>query len=188
MTGARLQPADIVVVRTPGGFPTPQWWIRLGAALQDKPNLDNHVAVMHHYDSQGVPWGLQGQPGGVGWVDMRAYIASPYTVNNCGQPARTDAERAEAAKLAESMLGTKYDWQAIGGDGLMDLHVHLWNDLSFPHGLKPGEVVCSSYGAYVYEMMTWAHPSTGTERVCQPADWEQFCTANGYSLKLEPLP
>jgi hypothetical protein len=180
-----LQPGDIVVVRTPGGFPTPQWWIRLGAALQDKPNLDNHVAMMHHYDSQGVPWGFEGKPGGVGQVDMRSYIASGYTVNNCGQPGRTDADRAKAADLMKSMEGTKYDWQAIGGDGLMDLHVHLWNDVTgFNPNLKPGEVVCSSFGAYVYEVLKWAHPDMNTERVCQPADWESWCVSNQYSLKL----
>lgn len=185
MTAAQiLQPGDIVVVRTPGGFPTPQWWIRLGAALQDKPNLDNHVAMMHHYDSQGVPWGLEGKPGGVGWVDMRGYIASPFTVNNCAQPGRSAMQRSQAATLEVSMIGTRYDWQAIGGDGLMDLHVRLWNNQEDFHGLKPGAVVCSSFGAWVYERMSWPHPDTGTERVCQPADWELFCTSHGYSVKL----
>jgi hypothetical protein len=185
MTVAQLlQPGDIVVVRTPGGFPTPQWWIRLGAALQDKPNLDNHVAIMHHYDSQGVPWGYEGKPGGVGQVDMRSYIRSPYTVNNCGQPGRTDADREKARILTESMEGTKYDWQAIGGDGLCDLHVHLWNDLEEFHGVKPGHVVCSSFGAWLYMTLNWAHPDTNTERVCQPADWEAWCISQGYSLKL----
>jgi hypothetical protein len=184
MTANVLLPGDIVVVRTPGGFPTPQWWIRFGAALRNQPNLDNHVAFMHHYDSQGVPWGLQGQPGGVGWVDMRQYIASPWTVNNCGQGGRSMPDRTAACLTAEKMLGTKYDWQAIGGDGLMDLHVHLWNDMTSFHGLKPGEVVCSSFAAYIYETRNWAHPDTGTERVCQPAGWEEFCTVNRYSLPL----
>lgn len=183
MTVVKLQPGDIVAVRTPGGFPTPQWWIRFGAALQNKPNLDNHVALMHHYDSSGVPWGLQGQPGGVGWVDMRQYIASPYTINNCGQPDRPDIQRADVSWHAKALLGTKYDWAAIANDGLDDLHVKLWN-LQFPHGQKPGEVVCSSFAAYLYGAEGWAHPDTGTERMCQPADWTDFCVRNGYSLPL----
>ncbi len=155
-----LKPGDVLAVRSAG-------WaaevIRVGEELTGKPGLDNHIALMHHYDSASVPWGLEGRPGGVGWVDLRSYIASPFTLNNCGQPGRDDATRAHVAVEAKALLGDQYDWAAIGGDALAALHVHLWA-LKFPHGLAPGEVVCSSFAAWLYEHAGWAHPDTGTER------------------------
>jgi hypothetical protein len=182
-----LKPGDVLAVRG-GGLAGDA--IRLGAALHGNPNLDGHIIVMHHYDSGGVPWGLQGQPGGVGWVDMRPALADEWTLNNCGQPGRSDSDRTEAAKDAEGMLGTRYDWVAILGDGghdlgisYADLHVKAWN-LNGPQGIKPGEVVCSSFAAYVYAKRKWNHPDLGNERLCQPADWDEFIITNGWNVEL----
>jgi hypothetical protein len=180
---AALKPADVLAVRTPGLGGA---LIRIGEEMGGKPGLDNHIAVMHHYDSAGVPWGLEGRPGGVGWVDLRSYLASPWTVNNCGQPGRSDAARAAAAKQAEALLGDRYDWAAIGGDTLAALHVHLWA-LEFPHGLAPGEAVCSSYAAWLYGYAGWPHPGTGEERDCEPADWVQWDIGHGWSATIETL-
>jgi len=174
-----LLPGDVLAVRGGGLAGT---LIRLGAALADKPNLSGHVAVMHHYDSGGVPWGLEGRPGGVGWVDLRAYVESPWTMNNCRQPDRTEAQRARVAKAAEGMLGTPYDWQAILGDGFDDLHVKLWNLPGFAE--RPGQVVCSSFAAYLYEQEKWPHPGLNDERYCQPADWDTWIVAHGYNVSL----
>jgi hypothetical protein len=175
-----LKPGDVLAVRG-GGLPGKI--IRIGEELSGKPGLDAHVAMFHHYDSGGVPWVLEGRPGGVGWADARPYLASPYTVNNCGQPGRTDLQRSQVADKARALLGTAYDWQAIGGDALAALHVRLWN-LKFPHGLAPGEVVCSSFAAWLYGQAGWDHPSTGDERNCEPADWCAFDLDHGYSIKL----
>lgn len=180
MNATSLQPADVVVVRG-GGLAGEM--IRLGAALAGKPNLSGHVAIMHHYDSAGVPWGLEGRPGGVGWADMRPYIASHWTMNNAGQPGRTDAARQHVAENARALLGTAYDWAAIGGDGLRDLHIYLWN-LKFPHEGAPGHVVCSSYAAWLYEEEGWDHPGLGEERYCQPGDWDAWTIEHGYSRPL----
>lgn len=172
----QLRPADVLVVRT-GGWEADV--IRFGEGVAGKPNLDNHVAVMHHWDGD-VPWGLEGQPGGVGWRDLRDYLADPWTVTNISQPGRDDADRAAAAKDAEGMLGTKYDWLAILGDGFGDLSVRLWNQ-EWPHGKPPGEVVCSSFAAYVYERRGWAHPDLGAERYCQPSDWDALIITNRWN-------
>ena len=174
-----LQPGDVLVVRG-GGFAGAA--IRFGAALAGKPNLSGHVAMMHHLDSAGVPWGLEGRPGGVGWIDLRPYIASPWTLDNALQPGRTDAQRAAVAKDMEGLLGTAYDWAAILGDGFDDLHVKLWN-IRFSNNKPPGQVVCSSFAAYVYEKQGWAHPDLGTERICQPGDWDSFIIQGKYNVR-----
>jgi hypothetical protein len=82
----------------------------------------------------------------------------------------------------ESMIGTKYDWAAIGGDALRDLHVKLWTDKAFnPHpGRAPGEVVCSSFASYIYLSVGWDHPNFNMERGSEPGDWDQFMLSNGY--------
>jgi hypothetical protein len=181
MTGAQdiLKPGDVLAIRT-GGFAGEL--IRVGEELTGKIGLENHIAVCHHW-LDGVPWGLQGEPGGVGWIDLRAYLASPYTVTNAGQPGRSDETRATVAKEAGALLGDRYDWAAIGGDALAALHVHLWN-LKFPHGLAPGEVVCSSFAAWLYEQAGWPHPDAGTERDCEPADWCAWIMDHGWNVPL----
>lgn len=83
-----LKPADVLVVRT-SGFAADM--IRLGAALTGKPNLDNHVAVMHHWDGE-VPWGLEGKPGGVGWVDLRGCRAGGTGPGSRGRGGAASAD------------------------------------------------------------------------------------------------
>lgn len=165
-----MKPGDILVVRGGGLAST---MIRLGAALHNRPNLDGHVAIMHHYDSSGVPWGLEGKPGGVGWRDLRDYLKDPWMFNNCLQPGRRDLDRELFAQDAVGMIGTPYDWRGILGDGFDDMNVKLWNPEWAP-GQKPGAVVCSSYAAYLYEKYKWDHPSLGDERYCQPSDWDEY--------------
>lgn len=180
-----LRPADIVVVHGSGFFGK---LIRFGSGLAGKPNLDGHVVVMHHWDAQGIPWGIEGRPGGVGQVDMRPYLNDPYMLNNCAQPGRTESVRVLAAADARGMEGTKYDWEAILGDAINDvspvnLSENLWN-LNGPQGVKPGGVVCSSFAAYVYMKRRWAHPNLNDERYCQPDDWAEFIIENKWSVKL----
>jgi hypothetical protein len=173
----QLKPGDVLAVR--GSSYWVNWWIRFGAALRGLPNLDAHVAIMHHYDSGGVPWGLEGKPGGVGWRDLRDYLKNPYTVTNVDQPGRADKDRASVAHDAEAMLGTAYDWQAILGDGFQDIHIDLWNPQWAP-ATRPGHVVCSSFAAYLYAKYGWKHPRLNQERYCQPGDWDQFIIDNHY--------
>src|SRR4051812_43487767 len=100
---------DVLVVRT-----SKIWGklIRLGAALSDSPNLTDHVAIVHHRDDAGTLWCVEGRPGGVGYADARKYLGSAYTLNNVKQP-KSDGQRYQIAVVAESMLGTPYDWIGI---------------------------------------------------------------------------
>ena len=173
-----LKPGDVLAVRL-GGLPSEL--IRIGEEMAGKPGLDNHIAVMHHWLGD-VPWGLEGRPGGVGWVDLREYLASGFTVNNVGQPGRNDAGRAAVAGLAEHMLGTKYDWDAIDDDTLRAFHMHDLFTSTF-RGLVPGHVVCSSYAAFLYERQGWHRPPV-TDRDTEPADWCAFTMVNGWNVPI----
>lgn len=56
--------------------------IRLGAALLDEPNLDNHVAIVRHRDDTGVWWAIEGRPGALGgpstrWPAVQNYVSNP---------------------------------------------------------------------------------------------------------------
>lgn len=170
-----LDVGDIVVVRDNSwaGF-----MIRLGAALRNKPNLGNHVAIMHHY-TDGVPWGIEGRPGGVGWVDMRKYLSSKWTVSNSAQPINVGQANL-IAKTCEVAIGTPYDWEAIAADifeilHIRDLFVENWKGQGVP-----GHVVCSSLAAWAYGNCGVAHPDVGNERLVSPGDWSEFIIEKGW--------
>lgn len=175
---AVLRPGDVLCVRTGGWFAEA---IRIGEELSGKDGEQNHVAMFHHWSGP-VPWGLEGRPGGVGWVDLRAYLASPFTVNNCLQPGRTDEARAAVASEAQYMIRTAYDWEAITDDTLRAFRMPDLFASSF-RGLVPGHTVCSAYTAFLYERQGWDRPPV-TDRDTEPADWAQFCLVNGYSVSL----
>lgn len=173
--------ADILAVRNTG---TAALLIRLGAALEDKPNISNHVIVVHHQDANGRWWGLQGQPGGVGWCQLDTIAASPLVIDNIGQPGRDDAARARVAQRAEAMLGTPYDWVAITDDAVRAFAPRakdIW-DKPWSGTLAPGHVVCSSYAAWLYKQEGWAYPDAVNMREIEPADWDEFCLAGLYSV------
>lgn len=179
MTIQELKPGDVLAVRTPG---IPGELIRIGEEMSGKPGLESHIAIMHHWTGN-VPWGLEGRPGGVGWEDLRSYIASPYTLNNCAQPGRTDAVRAQVAAEAQHMLGTAYDWLAIADDTLRAFRM---DDLfsSTVNGTVPGHIVCSSFAAFLYRLYGWDCPQV-PDRDCEPADWCALIMERGWNVKLE---
>jgi hypothetical protein len=170
------QPGMVLAVRTPGRAGA---LIRLGAALLGKPNLDNHIAVVDHQDANGTWWGVEGRPGGVGWIDIAVYLASPWTVSNEGQPL-TLVQRDLITQTMRTLLGTPYDWRAIEEDGFDDLHLkdlwaEKWNGQS-----SPGHVVCSSAAAFGYERGKAAHPGGSDLPHVQPADWDAFILTRGW--------
>jgi hypothetical protein len=155
--------------------------IRLGAALRDQPNIDNHVAIAHHQDATGTWWAIEGRPGGVGWADAAEYLASPWTTNNIGQP-KTEAQRARIAALAEGMLGRPYDWVGIIADAMNAIHApELWAADWRGHG-APAHVVCSSLACWAYQQVGLAHPTKHEPRLTTPADWEAFVIENEYEV------
>lgn len=169
-----LLPGDVVCVRTTGFAGL---LIRLGAALLDRPNMRNHVAIVHHRDAAGVLWGVEARPGGVGWVDMDNYLASPFTISNAEQP-KTDEQRTAIAQAAESMLQTPYDWTAIAADAMKAIRAdRLWQAKSYGEGQVPAQVVCSSLADYLYAKVGLANPGMvdgDAVRFTTPADWDLF--------------
>jgi len=173
-------PGDVLAVWTSASLASDL--IRVGEVLEGKPGVANHVIGITHQDALGRWIGIQGQPGGVGMVDCTPFLSDSRTRSNHDQP-RLDDHGQLVAVLAGSAqaIGLRYDWVGgIGADTADALHLpdlaaaidHLYR---WPanHGLMPGEVVCSSLWAMLYDMpaVGWAHPDLGTERKCEPADW-----------------
>jgi hypothetical protein len=168
ITPDELAPGDVVCVRTNGfiGF-----LIRVGAALRSRPNLQNHIAIVHHRDEAGTLWGIEGRPGGVGWIDMTAYLQSRWTLSNSAQP-KTDAQRSLVCTRMVQLLGVAYDYEAIGKDVADDLGLgYLWHLKE--NGKVPAHLVCSALAADGYDSAKLLRP-VGDVREVQPADWTEF--------------
>lgn len=165
---AAVQPGDVILVRSAGfaGF-----MIRLGAAFRNRPSLSNHVAVVHHRDAKGILWAVEGRPGGAGWRDTAAYLASKWTQDNSAQP-KTAEQRAAICTTMETMIATDYDWSAIIADAAASLNITLpgWDPTW--RGTVPAHVVCSSLAAYGYAKAGLAHPAG--DRGCTPGDWNEW--------------
>ena len=129
--------------------------------------------MFHHYTDD-IPWGIEGRPGGVGWVDMRKYLKDKYTINNGQQPDLQLADGVKIAQDMEALLGTRYDWVAITDATRQALHLpDLFKEDWHGEGV-PGQMVCSSAAAYFYGEYGLKHPNEGDERHCKPADWSEF--------------
>jgi hypothetical protein len=181
LAAATVQPGDVLAVRSPG---TAGRLIRFGAAMrelvtgQPEPNLQNHIAIMHHVDKAGTLWVLEGRPGGVGWRQADDYLHSPWTLTNAGQP-KTAAQRAAVCKTAEAMIGTAYSWQAIVEDAGVAFGLHaVWAQK--PGGQVPGHIVCSSLAAFAYDRAGLPAPEPQDYAHVTPADWVAFVIEHGY--------
>jgi len=170
MIPGNFPPIGTVLATRSGGFSS--FMIRMGAALRNKPNLSNHIAVMHHVDQAGVPWAIEGKPGGVGWVDARNYLKSKWTITNESQNLPTAARPRIAADM-EAMLGRAYDWPAIFTDALNSIGIPSLFAKDWKGTGSPGHVVCSSLAAWLYAREGCAHPA-GADRYITPGDWNEF--------------
>ena len=175
-----VSPGDVVLTRTKGFVPRA---IRFFAALLGKPNVRNHVVVVHHYDLAGTLWGIEARPGGVGWVDMTQYMKDNWTLTNHEQP-KTDSQRELICQVAESMLQRPYDYTAIAADAVRALRLEvLWHARDFGDDEIPAQVVCSALADWVYEKVGLDNPGkqSGT-RFCTPGDWDEFITLEGWTV------
>lgn len=163
---------DVICTRNPKGLPA--FFIRLGAAFLDRPNTVNHVIVVHHYDKVGTLWGIEGRPGGVGYVDVRQALKSPYTISNALQP-KNSGQRFVIAKAAEGLIGTPYDWRGIVEDGMRAIGAQeLWKDKWGDEKTPPAQVVCSSFADWVYDYCKLPSPGRRFDRNVTPGDWAKF--------------
>jgi hypothetical protein len=174
---AVVQPGDVLTVWD-NRNPLPAWLIRVGSWLSGHPGRADHVVMAHHIDDAGTQWGIEGRPGGVGWVDLATYPV--VTSTNADQP-KTDEQREALCALAKGMLGTPYDWVGIAADAMMALYMHrLWLAKDFGDA-APAHVVCSSAWDWGYEHLGLASPGgTDGTRWTTPADWERWDLAAGW--------
>lgn len=171
-----LNPGDVLAVNTGDNWAASL--IRLGEHIQGKPAYDNHVVAVHHRDAGGRLWGIEGRPGGVGWVDIAAYD-NRFLVSNAKQE-KTQTQRDEICTYAVAMLGTPYDWSAIVKDTLSTLHLDaIWQSRNFG-SVAPAHVVCSSVYAWIYQKVGLERPP-GADRWIEPADWTKFFISKGWA-------
>lgn len=177
----RPQPGDVLCTKNPKGWAARL--IRLGAALQDRPNTVNHVIVVSHVDAVGKLWGIEGRPGGVGYVHLsKAVLTQPYLLSNALQP-KTSAQRELIVEAAKGMIGTPYDWTGIAQDGMVAIGAQrLWG--AWEDGTVPAQVVCSSLADWVYDHVGLASPGKKFDRNVSPADWAAFITERGWKSTL----
>jgi len=161
-----------------------KWWIggaiRLGARLLNLPAFTNHVIIVHHRDERGMWQGIEGRPGGVGWVDMTERLRYPLTNANNEQP-KTDAQRYLIATAAEALVNVPYDWAAIGEDTRIALRLRTRIVREWPENEVPGQVVCSSFADWAYEKVGLANPGGREQtRFTTPGHWDQFIIEKGW--------
>lgn len=157
-----------------------KWWIsagiRLGAVLMGLPAFVNHVIIVHHMDERGSWQGIEGRPGGVGWVDLKERLGSPLTNANVLQP-KTDAQRYLIATAAEALVNVPYDWATIAEHTAVALRLRRQAVREWPEDEVPGHVVCSSYADWAYEKVGLSNPGgLSMTRMTTPAHWDRFIT------------
>lgn len=181
---SQLDVGDVVLTRSKGWV---GWFIRFGAALLDRPNIHNHAIIVHHRDEAGTLWGVEGKPGGVGWVNMTSVMKDNYTVTNAEQP-KTLRARATVAEALEAAIKVPYDWGAIAEAASESLHLDLlWRKqkttkfVDFKDNEVPGHVICSALADWAYERAGIPNPGGSKRtRFTTPADWDLFIIQKGW--------
>lgn len=171
---------DVIVTREGPWYVS--WPIRLGSALLGLPAFTNHCIVIHHRNPDTDHWmGIEGRPGGVGWVDVTSRLSAPLTNANTEQP-KTEEQRFLVATAAEQLLNMPYDWAAILHDSLEAARLwDLLNAKEWEDGELPGQVVCSAFADWAYEKV--GLPNPGGNRLTRftfPAHWDRFMMKRGW--------
>lgn len=183
-----VRPGDVLLVRnlsTAWLARITRLGIRIGAWLTGRPTQWTHAIVAHHVDAAGTYWGIEGRPGGVGWVDLAPHLADKVTLTNARQP-KSDAQRDLVCGAALVLLvdHTAYDWAAIGIEAEIAIaaarHVDpLWKPGSEWGPGIPGAVICSALADWAYEQAGLETPDA--DRYCTPGDWATLIEDKGWS-------
>lgn len=168
-----IQAGDVLCTRSGGLMPT---LIRLGQAFRGKPNIVNHVAVVHHLDAKGEWVCVEGRPGGVGWAPAAKYLESPWTLSNARQPKTWDQRKA-VVESCEALIGRAYDWGAIALDAAQAVGIDV--PFRWSGTWDAAQVVCSSLAAYAYQHVELARPA-GALRTITPGDWADFILSHDF--------
>jgi hypothetical protein len=168
-----LSKGDVLCTRATGLVPR---LIRLGAAFRGKPNIVNHVAIVHHKDAKGEWVCVEGRPGGVGWTPAAKYLASPWTLSNVRQP-KTEEQRDAIVAATQALIGRPYDWAGIALDAAQALGIDIPS--RWVGQWDAAQVVCSSLAAFAYNEVGLGRPA-GVLRTITPGDWADFIISRRY--------
>lgn len=171
-------PGDVILTR---GTAWTSKMIRFGAALLDRPNAYNHAIVFTHYDTLGIPQGIEARAEGAGWIDLRRTLASRWVTTNADQP-KNPTQRELITQAAKGCLGVKYDWSAIFAEGLEALGITpAWTLPDRPKDRLPTSLICSALADWAYAKAGLANPGGDTRnRLTTPADWAEFVITRGW--------
>ena len=184
---SKVHPGDVLLVEIKGKNPLTRIagrLIKLGARLTRQTHRWNHVIVASHIDDAGIYWGVQGQPGVVGWVDLRPYLKGDAYLANEEQP-KTEEQRKTILDALTPLVGkASYDWTAIAvsagvAAGAASSITSLWRWSGQWGKEVPGALICSALADYGYERAGLATPKS--DRYCTPADWATFIERRGWA-------
>lgn len=167
-----LKPGDVVVVKMGIWIIRALIWIQATLTGKFKYRDGGHIIVVSHRDDEGRLWGIEGRPGGVGWVLVDKYAGS-WGVANVDQP-KSDEDRYVIVETMKQLLGTKYDYLAYLDIAFQTLGITKnWTD--FKGDDVPPHVICSAIADYVYEIRKLPNPGGySVTRFTVPAQWYEF--------------
>jgi hypothetical protein len=184
-----LLPGDILAVNTHSFWGR---FIRLGAWLRGQDAGHDHIVIVYGRDDEGVLWGIEARPNGVGWVPIEKEYDKRSFVANVGQE-KTQEQRDFIATNARLMLATKYDWAAIVVSGLDVIQVEVakvllqrWHWISRDLGTNdtvPSQIICSSLAVWLTHHAPapkLSYPDQHGERWTTPADWVDWIKKCNY--------
>jgi hypothetical protein len=169
---SQLQPGDVVITEMGIWIVRLLIWIQALLTGNLKYAKSGHIIVVSHRDAEGRLWGIEGRPGGIGWVEMDKR-AGHWGVSNVDQPKSAD-QRDKIVNVMKSLIGSRYDYAAYIILALDAVGIsQKWTDYTGQD--VPVQFVCSAVAGYVYEDVGLDNPG-GMEitRFTVPAQWARF--------------
>jgi hypothetical protein len=167
-----LKPGDVVIVEMGIWIIRVLIWLQAVFTGNAKYSQNGHVIVVSHRDSEGRLWGIEGRPGGIGWVEMDKRNGK-YGISNSEQP-KSDEDRIFVVKLMNELIGHHYDYGAYIEIALQTLGISpLWTD--WKNDDVPVHYICSAVADYAYEKRNLPNPDGfDVTRYTTPAQWARF--------------
>lgn len=176
-----LKPGDVVITEMGIWIVRILIWIQAVLTGHAKYGKSGHIIVVSHRDTEDRLWGIEGRPGGVGWVNMDKRNGK-WGLSNVDQP-KSDEDRYVIVETMKQLIGTRYDYLAYLDLALATIGITpQWTD--FVGNDVPEHVICSAVSDYVYETRGLPNPG-GKEitRYTTPANWAEFIDKKAWNIQ-----